>query len=85
MPHSKSPKDVVLCERIAVNIEKYRKSRGLTQVAFANQIGVSQKVIWQWETCLNTPSACNLVKIADIFCVSLDTLVGRDGENVHPI
>lgn len=49
----------------ADEIKKIRKSTGLTQVLFANYLGVSPKTIEAWEAGRNKPngSACRILSI----------------------
>jgi transcriptional regulator with XRE-family HTH domain len=49
---------------IGERIEKLRRSQGLTQVAFAESIGVSQGRLSEWESGASTPSAEGYVKLA---------------------
>ncbi len=54
-----------------------RKSKGLSQIAVAQEIGVASRVYQEYEYGRSEPRMSNLVKIADIFGVSLDYLTGR--------
>lgn len=49
----------------AEEIKKIRKSTGLTQVLFANYLGVSLKTVEAWESGRNKPngSACRMLSI----------------------
>jgi transcriptional regulator with XRE-family HTH domain len=62
---------------IGMIIRKLRKARGLTQIQLANKIGATQKVVTSYETNQATPTLENLIKIADVFQISIDELVGR--------
>ncbi len=59
------------------NIKKLRISHGMNQVAFAKLIGVTKQCISNWENDNVLPSIEMLIKIADIFSVSTDYLLGR--------
>lgn len=59
-------------------LREVRKSKKLTQKELAEQIGIKQNSYSDWETGKNEPSLENLVKLADLFEVSLDWLFGRD-------
>ena len=59
-------------------LKTLRKEKKLTQKELAEQIGISQKSYSHWETGKNEPSLENLIKLADLFEVSLDWLFGRD-------
>lgn len=60
------------------NLKKIRQEHKLTQVELANMLGISQKSYSHWETQKTEPSYENLVKLADLFDVSLDWLFGRE-------
>ena len=59
-------------------LREVRKSKKLTQKELAEQIGIKQNSYSDWETGKNEPSLENLVKLADLFEVSLDWLFGRE-------
>jgi len=54
-----------------------RKSKGLSQIAFAKEVGVSPRVYQSYEYGQSEPGMSKLVKIADVLDVSLDYLTGR--------
>ena len=62
------------------NIKKMRLSRGMNQVEFARLVGVTKQCVSNWENDNVVPSIEMLVKIADVFNVKTDTLLGREGE-----
>lgn len=62
------------------NIKKLRLSRGMNQVAFAKELGVTKQCVSNWENDNVLPSIEMLTKIADIFCVSTDFLLGREAD-----
>ncbi len=59
-------------------IKKMRMSHNLNQVELAKKLGVSKQCISNWENDNILPSVDMLVKIADLFGVSTDYLLGRD-------
>ena len=59
-------------------IQKRRKALGYTQFALAKRINVSQQTVSHWETGYTEPSVAELIKLADIYDVSIDELVGRN-------
>ena len=59
-------------------LREVRTSKKLTQKELAEQIGISQKSYSHWENNKTFPSFDNLVKLADLFEVSLDWLFGRE-------
>ena len=58
-----------------------REKAGLTQKQFAAQIGVSKSVVSQYELQERMPSPFVLIKIASVFHVSTDYLLGIDKKN----
>jgi transcriptional regulator with XRE-family HTH domain len=64
----------IFCTRLA----ELRKLHGFTQRYIADYIGLSQPSYLRYETGTAEPSQENLVKIADLFDVSLDYLLGRN-------
>ncbi len=58
-------------------IKEQRKLYGLTQRDMAERLGISQPSYIRYENGSSEPSQENLVKIADIFDVSVDYLLGR--------
>lgn len=54
-----------------------RKDNGLSQIALAKEIGVSSRVYQTYEYGKSEPGMSKLVRIADVFGVSLDYLTGR--------
>lgn len=55
-----------------------RKFYNMTQREIASELGISQPSYIRYEKGLAEPSLANLVKLADIFDVSVDYLLGRD-------
>lgn len=54
-----------------------RKEYGFTQVQMADKMSIAYRNYQRLEADGNTPNYVNLIKIADIFDVSLDYLTGR--------
>lgn len=64
--------------RIAENIARLRKARGMTQEVLAEEIGVSPQTISKWENSTTYPDVALLPVLADVFGVTIDTLYGRE-------
>ncbi len=60
-------------EQIAI----LRKRRGMTQEELAAALGVSGQAVSKWESGVCCPDMGLLIPLADVFGVSLDTLMGR--------
>ena len=64
--------------KLAENIKRMRKERSLTQEALANALGVTVGAVYKWEADLASPEIGMLVRIADLFDTSVDTLLGYE-------
>ena len=62
---------------LANNIRFYRKSLNLTQEQLAQKLNGKKSLVSNYENGYSTPDIETLVKLADIFDVTLDELVGR--------
>ncbi len=60
------------------NIKHLRLSHGMNQVEFAKLINVTKQCVSNWENDNVLPSIEMLVKIADVFNVTTDYLLGRN-------
>ena len=59
------------------NLVELRKMNKLTQREVAEHLGISQPSYIRYENGRSEPTIENLVKLADLFDVSLDYLCGR--------
>ena len=64
---------------IGVKIKEARTRTGLTQEQAAEALGVSRKTISNWENEKTYPDIVSVVKMSDLYAVSLDRLL-KDGE-----
>ena len=64
--------------KISENIKFYRLQLGLTQEKLANLLNGKKSLISNYENGHSTPDIYVLIKLADIFQITLDELVGRD-------
>ena len=67
-------KNLVFAERFA----SLRKSRGLTQRAIAEKLGITDRAVSKWETGRGTPKFSDTPILASIFGVTTDYLFGCD-------
>ncbi|MBR5587041.1 MAG: helix-turn-helix domain-containing protein [Clostridia bacterium] len=63
---------------LSTNIKKYRFSLGITQEELAQKLFVTPQAVSKWETGTALPDVENLIKLADIFSMSADRLLGRE-------
>ncbi|MCI8283955.1 MAG: helix-turn-helix transcriptional regulator [Firmicutes bacterium] len=61
------------CDRL----KELRKNSTFTQKELANNLGISVTAYQYYEAGKNQPSIENLIKLADMFNVTLDYLTGR--------
>ena len=61
-------------------IKQLRNSHGYSQVEFAKLLGVTKQCVSNWENDNVIPSIEMLVKIADVFRVTTDYVLGRSDD-----
>lgn len=67
---------------IGKTIADYRKAANMTQSEVADQLGVTYQAVSKWERDESLPDITLLPKIADLFHISIDTLL-RGGFEIH--
>lgn len=74
-------------QTIGKRLAEIRKSKKFKQTELAEILNVSQQIISNIERDVTTPDIEQLKKIADIYNISLDQLVGREffGDNTDDI
>lgn len=60
---------------LGTRIAESRKSKGLTQEDFAQQLGVTAQAVSKWENDLSCPDIMLLPKISEILDISIDELL----------
>lgn len=66
---------------ISSNIAMYRKACSMTQAELADRLGYSDKSVSKWEMGNGVPDVYNLVKMAEIFGVTVNDLLEKhDGK-----
>lgn len=66
------------------NLKLYRKKLGYTQEQIAELIGVSRQALAKWERGESLPDIDNVIALADLFDVSVDSLV-RNFASLHKL
>ena len=61
---------------IGKNIENLRNSKKMKQEDFAKAIGVSRPTVSNWEQGKNPPTTDQLIRLSEIFHISIDELLG---------
>lgn len=62
---------------LGYNIRTQRKKHSISQLALARQLNVSQSAVAHYEKGDREPTIDNLIRLSDIFGVSIDALVGK--------
>lgn len=65
-------------EQIAYNIKFLREINDWTQQKLADELKISRSMITKWENNQLIPDIQSLIKLSDLFGVSLDYLVGNE-------
>ena len=63
---------------IGCKLQKLRKEKGLSQEELANILQVSRQSVSKWESDLAYPETDKLIKLCDLFNVTLDSLMRQD-------
>lgn len=61
----------------AANVRALREEANLTQKELADRMGTTQRKVSYWESGKIEPDLASLWRPADLFCVSVDELIGR--------
>lgn len=67
--------------QLGENITIFRKEKGLSQEKVAEYMAVSRQAVTKWESNISKPSSDNLIKLAELFDVSIDVLLGNNESN----
>lgn len=70
--------------KIAKNLTYYRKAAGLTQAELAEKINYSDKSVSKWESGNGIPDVYILLRLAELFGVTLNELVGEEPIKKEP-
>ncbi len=62
----------------SLNLKNYRKTYGYTQKQVAEKLGITYQSYQAYEQMKALPSLPIFIKLAEIYDVSLDSLIGRD-------
>lgn len=70
---------------INVNLQILRDTHGFTQEEVAEKINVSRQAVAKWESGKSLPDISNCIALAELYDVSLDTLVNGEKEGGMPL
>ena len=65
---------------VAKNIARLRRENSMTQLALAEKLNYSDKAVSKWESGASLPDIVVLKEIADLFGVTVDSLLSEDGK-----
>lgn len=61
-----------------LRIREFREELGLTQSELAKSVGTLQRNVSNWENGVNEPDCATIVKLSELFKISIDELFGRE-------
>lgn len=70
-------------ETLGKRISAHRKRLGLTQDALAEKLGVTAQAVSKWENDQSCPDITMLPKLAEVFDITTDSLLGLPIKEVH--
>ena len=68
------------------DLRKWRERKGLSQKEVAISLGVAPPQISKWESGTTDPTLENLIKLSELYGITLDEIIGRpqlDGTLTH--
>ena len=68
---------------IGSKLKKARNENGITQEHAAELLGVSRQTISNWENNKSYPDIISVIKMSDLYAVSLDHLLKEDNTMKH--
>lgn len=69
-------------QTLGKRIAQHRKRLGLTQDALAEKLGITAQAVSKWENDLSCPDITMLPRLAEIFGISTDELLGMEAKGV---
>ena len=64
-------------ETFGTRLARLRKEKGLSQVDIADKVGVTAQAVSKWENDQTSPDIDVLLKLSEIFEISMDELLGK--------
>ena len=69
----------MLDNKIGDNIRVLRKKNGILQKDLADQLNITRQALSNYEVGKRIPDIFELIRMAEIFKVSVDEIIGREG------
>ncbi len=79
---NKMTEDDIMTIEIANRLVKYRKQSGLSQETLADKLGISRQAVSKWERAEAAPDIETMLKLSQIYGVSLDDMMKKDPEEI---
>ncbi|MBQ1303776.1 MAG: helix-turn-helix transcriptional regulator, partial [Erysipelotrichaceae bacterium] len=70
-------------ESFGARLAELRRQHNLTQNDIADRLNISAQAVSKWENDLTSPDIDTLLKLADIFNISTDELLGKN--KIEPV
>ncbi len=70
---------------IASNIKKYRNQKNLSQVKFANELGLHRSAVEKWEAGISMPNEESTTKICSVLGIKLEELLAYGDSGVNEV
>lgn len=67
------------------NIKRIRKEHHYSQASLAKELGITQQAVGKWETDKSLPDTLMLGRLADMFGLSMDDMLGRSSDKDVPV
>lgn len=68
----------MMSNTVGNNIRKLRKKHGMSQKDLADKLNIRRQTVSAYEREVSIPDIYTLIRVADIFSISLDELAGRN-------
>ncbi len=71
---------MIMYKTLVMKIKELRNRNSISQKCLAKKMGVSSQTILNWENGIFEPKISQLIKLADIFDVTVDYLIDRKSD-----
>lgn len=68
----------MMSNTVGNNIRNLRKKHGMSQKDLADKLNIRRQTVSAYEREVSIPDIYTLIRVADIFSISLDELAGRN-------
>ena len=82
--HPKEEPARQMAQNLAARLRELRARHGITQERVARELGAHESAVSRWESGNRFPTAEDLVRLSDLFHVSVDFLLGKERQYAAP-